>query len=65
MDTINILHTNLVLTSVILSLLPHVSCFPHRVLNKKLLSKVLLYLGPDSSVKSVCKYWKVVMKEAS
>lgn len=36
-----------------------------RVLNKKLLSTVLMYLGPDSSAKTVCKYWKAVMKEAS
>ena len=34
-----------------------------RVLNKKLLAEVLQYLGPESSVKGVCKYWKAVTKE--
>ena len=34
-----------------------------RVLNKKLLAEVLKYLGPESSARVVCKYWKAVTNE--
>ena len=34
----------------------------HRVLSKDLLSHVLSYLGPDSSVKATCKYWYAVSR---
>jgi hypothetical protein len=34
-----------------------------RVLNKKLLAEVLKYLGPESSVRGVCKYWKAVTNQ--
>lgn len=34
-----------------------------RVLNKKLLSEVLQFMGPESSVRAVCKYWRAVVKE--
>lgn len=63
MDTIAILQMHSML--MLLSLSFFLSLPLRRVLNKKLLSTVLMYLGPDSSAKTVCKYWKAVMKEAS
>ena len=34
-----------------------------RLLNKKNLQHVLGYLGPESSVIAVCKYWRLCLKK--